>query len=92
MEAARRALANVEGVEFCNEPYAALEDADTLAIVTEWKAFRSPDFSRIQSTINEPVIFDGRNLYDPAAVTVAGIEYHTIGRPVAEVSQLESAS
>jgi len=60
--------------------------------VTEWKAFHSPDFARIKSTINESIIFDGRNLYDPAAVTAAGIEYQSIGRPVAEVSSKGTAS
>jgi UDPglucose 6-dehydrogenase len=76
-----------EGVEFCEEPYAALEGADALAIVTEWKAFRSPDFARIKSALAEPVIFDGRNLYDPAVVSAAGLEYHAIGRPVAKASE-----
>jgi UDPglucose 6-dehydrogenase len=76
-----------EGVEFCDDPYAALDGADALAIVTEWKAFRSPDFARIKSALAEPVIFDGRNLYDPAVVSAAGLEYHAIGRPVAKVSE-----
>lgn len=76
-----------ESVEFCDEPYAALEDADALAIVTEWKAFRSPDFARIKNALNEPVIFDGRNLYDPAAVAAAGLEYQAIGRPVANATK-----
>ena len=76
-----------EGVEFCDDPYAALEGADALAIVTEWKAFRSPDFARIKTALNDAVIFDGRNLYDPAVVSAAGLEYHAIGRPVAKVSE-----
>jgi UDPglucose 6-dehydrogenase len=76
-----------EGVEFCDDPYTALEGADALAIVTEWKAFRSPDFARIKTALNEPVIFDGRNLYDPAVVSAAGLEYHAIGRPVAKASE-----
>lgn len=76
-----------ESVEFCDEPYAALEGADALAIVTEWKAFRSPDFARIKNALNEPVIFDGRNLYDPAAVAAAGLEYQAIGRPVANATK-----
>ena len=76
-----------EGVEFCDHPYAAIEGADALAIVTEWKAFRSPDFARIKTALAEPVIFDGRNLYDPAVVSAAGLEYHAIGRPVAKVSE-----
>jgi len=76
-----------EGVEFCDDPYTALEGADALAIVTEWKAFRSPDFARIKTALNDAVIFDGRNLYDPAVVSAAGLEYHAIGRPVAKVSE-----
>ena len=71
------------GVEYCDDPYTALEGADALAIVTEWKAFRSPDFSKVKELLVEPLIFDGRNLYDPEAVAAAGMEYHSIGRPVA---------
>jgi len=76
-----------ECVEFCDDPYAAIEGVDALAIVTEWKAFRSPDFARIKSALREQVIFDGRNLYDPAVVSAAGLEYHAIGRPVAKASE-----
>jgi len=83
MKAARGMLATSEGVEFCDDPFTALDSSDALAIVTEWKAFRSPDFARVKEALSEPIIFDGRNLYDPAAVTAAGIEYHAIGRPVA---------
>jgi UDPglucose 6-dehydrogenase len=64
----------------CEHPYDALEGADTLAVVTEWKAFRSPDFARIRSMLKSPVLFDGRNLYDPAAVEEAGLNYYGIGR------------
>jgi UDPglucose 6-dehydrogenase len=76
-----------EGVKFCDDPYTALEGADVLAIVTEWKTFRSPDFARIKTALAEPVVFDGRNLYDPAVVSAAGLEYHAIGRPVAKASE-----
>jgi len=64
----------------CDNAYQALEGADVLAIVTEWKAFRSPDFARIRSMLKEPAVFDGRNLYDPAAVEEAGLGYYGIGR------------
>ena len=64
----------------CEDAYEALEGADVLAIVTEWKAFRAPDFTRIRDTIKEPAIFDGRNLYDPAQVEEAGLAYYGIGR------------
>jgi UDPglucose 6-dehydrogenase len=64
----------------CDDPWAALEGADALAVVTEWKVFRSPDFARIKSMLKNPVIFDGRNLYDPALVESAGLAYYGIGR------------
>ena len=58
----------------------ALQDADALVIVTEWKIFKSPDFNVIKSRLKQPVIFDGRNLFEPASVAALGIEYHGIGR------------
>jgi UDPglucose 6-dehydrogenase len=58
----------------------ALQDADALIIVTEWKAFKSPDFGVIKARMKQPVIFDGRNLFEPASVTAQGFEYHGIGR------------
>ncbi len=61
-------------------PMAALQGADALAIVTEWKVFRSPDFSAMKAALKVPLIFDGRNLYDPASVRAAGFEYLAIGR------------
>jgi len=67
-------------IEFCEQPNDALKNADALVIVTEWKAFRSPDFERIRSLLKAPVIFDGRNLFEPEYLTEAGFEYHTIGR------------
>ena len=64
----------------CEEATDALRGADALAVVTEWKAFRSPDFARIRAALSEPVIFDGRNLYDPTTVEEAGLAYYGIGR------------
>lgn len=64
----------------CEDPYSALDGADALAIVTEWKAFWSPEFERIRNTLKYPVIFDGRNIYDPRAVEEAGLQYYGIGR------------
>ncbi|KJV32485.1 UDP-glucose dehydrogenase family protein [Luteibacter yeojuensis] len=64
----------------CEKPYEALDGADVLALVTEWKAFRSPDFGRIKAALKEPAIFDGRNLYDPQVVEDAGLAYYGIGR------------
>ena len=64
----------------CDNAYDALAGADVLALVTEWKAFRSPDFGRIRTALTTPAIFDGRNLYDPRLVEEAGIAYYGIGR------------
>jgi UDPglucose 6-dehydrogenase len=58
----------------------ALPGADALVIVTEWKAYRSPDFAALKAAIREPVIFDGRNLYEPRAMREAGVQYFGIGR------------
>ena len=63
-----------------DDPYQALENADALVLVTEWKAFRQPDFKQMRQTMKTPVIFDGRNQYDPEEVTEFGFEYHGIGR------------
>ena len=67
-------------LELCEDPYAALEGADALAIVTEWKEFWSPDFAHIASILKTPVIFDGRNIYEPGVVEQQGIAYYGIGR------------
>ena len=67
-------------VRFAGSPMEAVQGADALVIVTEWKAFRSPDFEAIKAALKQPVIFDGRNLFEPAAMRDAGIEYFGIGR------------
>jgi UDPglucose 6-dehydrogenase len=64
----------------CKDGHETLEGADALAIVTEWREFRSPDFTHIKATLKTPVIFDGRNLYDPAHMARAGFSYYAIGR------------
>jgi UDPglucose 6-dehydrogenase len=69
-------------IRFAETAMDALEGADALAIVTEWKNFRSPDFAQMSALLKAPVIFDGRNLFDPQAMTYAGFEYHGIGRSV----------
>jgi UDPglucose 6-dehydrogenase len=61
--------------------YDALDGADALLVVTEWNEFRSPDFRRMQTLLKTPVIFDGRNLYDPGEMAEQGFVYHSIGRP-----------
>jgi UDPglucose 6-dehydrogenase len=77
---ARRIFGDEPRISYAENPDAALEGADALAIVTEWKEFRSPDFARIAKTLKTPVIFDGRNLYEPKDVRDAGIDYQPIGR------------
>jgi UDPglucose 6-dehydrogenase len=79
-EETRRIYGDRADLTLVERPYEALEGADALVIVTEWKAFRSPDFGRVKSLLGTPVIFDGRNLYDPALVEEAGIAYYGIGR------------
>lgn len=68
------------GVHFCANPYEALEGADALVIVTEWNEFRNPDFDRIKKLLKAPIIFDGRNLYNPALMRGMGFSYFGIGR------------
>ena len=80
MPEARRLLEGVAGVSFAAHQTAALTGADALLIVTEWREFRSPDFQFIRTALKQPVIFDGRNLFDPATVKAFGIEYWAIGR------------
>jgi len=65
---------------FAATQMAAADGADALVIVTEWKAFKSPDFAQLKQLLKSPLVFDGRNLYEPAAMTELGIEYHAIGR------------
>jgi UDPglucose 6-dehydrogenase len=81
------AMANVraiygERLVYCDKPYGALEGADGLAIVTEWQHFRNPDFELMRRLMKQPIIFDGRNLYEPATVQGYGFTYYGIGRRV----------
>ena len=65
---------------YCEQPYDALDGADALAIMTEWKQFLHPDFDKMRRRMKSPVIFDGRNLYEPGVMKTAGFAYHSIGR------------
>jgi UDPglucose 6-dehydrogenase len=67
-------------VQYATDPYAALEAADALVIVTEWLVYRNPDFDRVRRLLRRPIIVDGRNLYDPSRMRGMGFEYHGIGR------------
>lgn len=80
MNECRRIFGNREGLIYCENPDKTLEGANALVIVTEWKEFRSPNFERIRKSILEPVIFDGRNLYDPIHLKRDGFIYYGIGR------------
>ncbi|OAI50481.1 UDP-glucose 6-dehydrogenase [Planctomycetaceae bacterium SCGC AG-212-F19] len=79
------ALANVRTIYggrivYCDRPYGTLEGADALAIVTEWQEFRRPDFDMMRRLMRGPVVFDGRNLYEPDSMAAAGFTYYSIGR------------
>jgi UDPglucose 6-dehydrogenase len=80
MAEARHLFANDPRLTFADNQTAALEGADALVIVTEWREFRSPNFDTIKGALKTPVIFDGRNLYDPKLVREMGFEYLAIGR------------
>ncbi len=77
---AKKVFAGLDSVQYASSPLAALDGADCLVIITEWKEFRSPDFGEIGRRLKSPVIIDGRNLYEPAFVRGLGIEYSGIGR------------
>jgi UDPglucose 6-dehydrogenase len=79
-EETRRLYGDRDDLVLCERAGDALQGADVLAVVTEWKAFRSPDFAAIRAALAEPAIFDGRNLYDPVVVEEAGLAYYGIGR------------
>jgi UDPglucose 6-dehydrogenase len=80
MDEARRIYGKDPSVSFAASAMDAVKGSDALVIMTEWKAFRSPDFEELKRMLKEPVIFDGRNLYEPAVVASHGLEYYPIGR------------
>jgi UDPglucose 6-dehydrogenase len=71
-----------ERIRFCDNQTEALQSADALVIVTEWKTFRSPDFDQVKTLLKAPIVFDGRNLYEPEVMGELGFEYYGIGRSV----------
>ena len=81
MGEAGKIFAKEPGVRFASSTVSALDGADALIIVTEWKEFRSPDFDDMKRRLKTAVVFDGRNLYDPMAMREYGIEYFSMGRP-----------
>ena len=79
-EEAARIYGERADLKLCQRAGEALEGADALAIVTEWREFRSPDLAQIKDSLRDPVVFDGRNLYDPDLVRQHGLRYFAIGR------------
>jgi len=87
MDEARRIFGERDDLVLCGSPTEALEGADALAIVTEWKIFRVPDFAQMAHALRDRMVFDGRNLYDPETITRFGLGYVSIGRaPVVGMS------
>ena len=85
-ETAQRLCSNNDKLRICRNSAETLTDAgngpvDALLIVTEWNEFRSPDFTQLKNALKQPVIFDGRNLYDPKHLAELGFNYYSIGRP-----------
>ncbi len=82
-EEAQRVLSSINALEIVATAATALEGADALVIVTEWREFRTPDFDSLREALALRLVFDGRNLYDPTMMAGFGLEYHSIGRPTA---------
>ncbi len=80
MEETRRIYGERSDLVYCESPEDALVGADALVVMTEWNVFRSPDFAQIRSQLSAPVVFDGRNVYDPEILRAAGFDYYAIGR------------
>jgi len=80
IEEAKRAFGERPALTYASSPMAAVEGADALIVVTEWQEFRSPDFDALKRALKVPLVFDGRNLYDPLLVRAAGLEHFSIGR------------
>jgi len=80
MAEARRVLGGAGGITFVDGQSQALAGSDALLIVTEWRQFKSPDFEQIRNALKQPVVIDGRNLYDPALMRSHGLDYEGIGR------------
>jgi UDPglucose 6-dehydrogenase len=81
MKEAKKILPETDSVKYCENAYKALEAVDALILVTEWGSFREPDFEKMKKLMAAPVIFDGRNLYNPKFVRNFGFTYYSIGRP-----------
>lgn len=80
LQEAQRIYGQRADLQLCSSPEAALEQADALIILTEWNVFRSPNFDLLKKKLRQPVIFDGRNLYNPSKMHAKGFDYYAIGR------------
>ena len=80
LENVKAHFGDIDKLHYCDQPYDVLESADALAIVTEWSEYRTPDFKRMKTLMKQPIVFDGRNIYDPAQMQSRGFEYDGIGR------------
>ena len=76
-----KAMPELKGVTLCKDPYETMKGADALLIVTEWPQYKALDWKRVQKLLRNPLVLDGRNLFDPAVVRAAGFEYCGVGRP-----------
>jgi UDPglucose 6-dehydrogenase len=83
MDETRRIYGQRPDLDLVDDPYEAVEGADALVVITEWKAYWSPDFDRIREKLKQPVIFDGRNIYDPTSLAALGFRHEGIGRRAA---------
>lgn len=84
LEETARLYGERDDLVLCDSPEAALENADALTVATEWKVFRSPNFDQIKQSLKNPVIFDGRNIYDPDIMAQLGFTYYAIGRGITQ--------
>jgi UDPglucose 6-dehydrogenase len=89
---AKRAFADVAGLSIAPSAQEVLSGADALLIATEWKEFRTPDFDSMRGALKTPLVFDGRNVYDPELMASLGFEYHSIGRPASRPVAAASAA
>lgn len=81
-----------ERITYCDRAYAALEEADALAVVTEWQEFRNPDFDMVKRLMRRPIIVDGRNLYDPLQMGRLGFTYESVGRQTVVPKEVAAAA
>ena len=89
-EQAKKALHGMPSLSFSEHKDQALQGADALLIVTDWREFKSPDFELIRKQLKRPLVFDGRNLFDPVAMAALGFEYHAVGRGLPPVERADA--